>query len=504
MIIEIVKKLTGNNYAMMLLVAFLFSISSDASSQQQLRIMTYNLLNYPGSDTAVRNPYFRTIVNAVNPDILVVCEITSQSGVNSFLANVMNSNGNVYSAGTFLDGTDTDNAIFFKTSKINFISNTPIITQLRTINEFKITDKIYHDTLRIYEVHLKANLGDSLTRGAEVDSLRKKTNLLPPGTNFIVAGDFNIYSSNETAYKKLIKDNPGDDGNFLDPMIMTGVWNNSSYASYHTQSTRTRSFGNGSTGGMDDRFDMILYSNAVKNPGGIKFVPGTYTPYGNDGQHYNDSINMPPNNAVGQTIANALHYASDHLPVYASFEFGNATAYNVKLAIEGFYDSSMNRLSRRDTVHFYLHRTVPPYSIEDSSTALLDTLTLTANAIFRSAPSGSYFIQVRHLNTLETWSKSGGNAYDEDSINVYDFTSASSQAFGNNMVLKGTRYCLFSGDIDQDGTIDLSDIAIAFNEASNFSTGYLPADVNGDNIADLTDIIITFNNASSFVSKITP
>ncbi len=47
----------------------------------------------------------------------------------------------------------------------------------------------------------------------------------------------------------------------------------------------------------------------------------TYIPYGNDGLHYNDSINQPPNNAVGQEIANALHYSSDHLPVIASFTF---------------------------------------------------------------------------------------------------------------------------------------------------------------------------------------
>ena len=32
-------------------------------------------------------------------------------------------------------------------------------------------------------------------------------------------------------------------------------------------------------------------------------------------------INQPPNNAVGQEIANALHYSSDHLPVMASFTF---------------------------------------------------------------------------------------------------------------------------------------------------------------------------------------
>ena len=72
---------------------------------------------------------------------------------------------------------------------------------------------------------------------------------------------------------------------------------------------------------MDDRFDMILMSQSIMDNGGITYVPGSYTAYGNDGLHFNDSINRPPNNAVGQTIANALHYSSDHLPVFASFTF---------------------------------------------------------------------------------------------------------------------------------------------------------------------------------------
>jgi hypothetical protein len=82
-----------------------------------------------------------------------------------------------------------------------------------------------------------------------------------------------------------------------------------------------RSFGGGATGGMDDRFDMILFSQAVSDPGVITYVPGTMIPFGNDGLHYNDSINRPPNNAVGQVVANALHYASDHIPIMATFRF---------------------------------------------------------------------------------------------------------------------------------------------------------------------------------------
>lgn len=479
-------------------------ISQISFAQQQMKIMTYNLLNYPSPDTNVRNPYFRTVISSANPDVLVVSEIGSQAGVNQFLQNVMNHAASVYSAGTFIDGPDTDNAIYYKTSKFNFINNSAIHTALRDINEFKITDKFYDNVLIIYAVHLKANQGEEALRAAEVDSLRKRTNQLPAGSQFMVLGDFNIYGSTEPAYQKLIQNNPNDDGNFLDPFTLTGTWNQFAYRQYHTQSTRVRSFGNGATGGLDDRFDMILYSNGVNNPGGIKYVPGTYVAYGNDANHYNDSINQIPNTAVTQTVATALHYASDHLPVYATFEFGNSTTLNVKVILEGFYNTFTNRISRRDTILLYLRNSISPYQKVDSSKAVLDTITFNAAGIFRSAFSGSYYLVVRHLNSIETWSKAGGMQYHIDSTKTYDFTNSSSQAFGNNLVLRGSKYCIYSGDTNQDGLIDSGDLLMTYNDAVNFASGYLATDVNGDWQADVSDITIVYNNLINFIGKIVP
>jgi hypothetical protein len=37
--------------------------------------------------------------------------------------------------------------------------------------------------------------------------------------------------------------------------------------------------------------------------------------------HFNDSINRMPNNVVPEFIAQALHDASDHLPVYLDLVF---------------------------------------------------------------------------------------------------------------------------------------------------------------------------------------
>ena len=101
-------------------------------AQNSITLATYNLLNY-SSDTT-RNKYFRAVLKEVNPDLIAVQEIISQSGINNFLNNVLNHNGNEYNAGAFINGPDTDNGIYYKISEFSFISNSPISTALRDIN----------------------------------------------------------------------------------------------------------------------------------------------------------------------------------------------------------------------------------------------------------------------------------------------------------------------------------------------------------------------------------
>ncbi|MBK8553988.1 MAG: hypothetical protein IPL53_24250 [Ignavibacteria bacterium] len=89
----------------------------------------------------------------------------------------------------------------------------------------------------------------------------------------------------------------------------------------------------------------------------------------------------------------------------------------------------------------------------------------------------------------------------------YDFSSSASQAFGNNLKLVDSsplRYALFSGTVNQDISIDLTDVLLVYNEAISFTTGYVNTDVTGENVTDLTDLLITYNNSTMFISVITP
>jgi hypothetical protein len=175
----------------------------------------------------------------------------------------------------------------------------------------------------------------------------------------------------------------------------------------------------------------------------------------------------------------------------------------ITLIMQGFYNIPTNNLNMSDTVRTYLRNTNSPYTVVDSSKGILDSLTFRSSFQFPNAPSGTYYIHLKHRNSLETWSKTGV-AYSMDTTINYDFTFAANQAYGNNMIQKGTKFCIYSGDVNQNGAIDASDLAIVDTDAAAFVTGYVNSDVNGDNSTNALDLSITDNNAFNFVSKITP
>ncbi|MBK6772201.1 MAG: hypothetical protein IPG78_08775 [Ignavibacteria bacterium] len=144
---------------------------------------------------------------------------------------------------------------------------------------------------------------------------------------------------------------------------------------------------------------------------------------------------------------------------------------NLKIIPEGIYYNIFNLLSRRDTVTVYLRNITSPYSKIDSLKAIIDSINFTGSFIFQNTPSGTYYIATKHLNSIETWSKAGGEPMTINGTTNYDFTTAASQAFGNNLKLKGSKYCAYSGDINQDGIIDASDLIKVYNDSYVGLTG---------------------------------
>ena len=150
-----------------------FGLTTAVFSQtyDTLRIVTYNLLNYPG-DAAARNPEFRNVIQAMDPDLIVAQEITSASGHSQFLSDVLNyGQPGTYGAAPFSDGYDTDNGMYYKTEKLQFIGpQTVLSTALRDINGYRLRPAgINADSLdiQIFSAHLKASQGFEEDRAAE-------------------------------------------------------------------------------------------------------------------------------------------------------------------------------------------------------------------------------------------------------------------------------------------------------------------------------------------------
>ncbi|MEZ4824517.1 MAG: dockerin type I domain-containing protein [Ignavibacteria bacterium] len=236
---------------------------------------------------------------------------------------------------------------------------------------------------------------------------------------------------------------------------------------------------------------------------------------GNTGQIYDLYNNTPDslkaeNNYWGTSIQDSVEAHIYHKPDDPSL--GNVDYLplaTVKLqltaAIQGL-NRSGGTMIRTDTITVYLREAFSPYSIIDSAKAKLDSVTYTANLNFKNAVSSNYYIDVKHFNSVETWSNAPlAFQMNSNVTTAYSFISSASQAYENNMILNNGKYCFYSGDINYDGYVDITDLIDIKNDASFFLTGNrLPTDVNGDGEVNLDDLLIVYNNSSAFVRLKSP
>lgn len=314
-----------------------FFSSFTAFGQDTIKVMQYNLLNYgyyssyctyQNNSADQKDIYLKQLIDYVMPDIFTVCELGSlNSNTTRILNNVLNTNGRDYyqHAGyTNQAGSSIVNMLYFDSRKFGLKWQGIANSTLRDINVYTLYYKsddlaVNPDTAFITCVvaHLKAgsSASDQQMRSTMVQNTLNylKTKNIP---NMLFMGDFNIQTSTEWSYQMLVN-NTTPSVRFNDPIQISGVWSgNPDMASYHTQSTRAQSNDCMAAGGMDDRFDFILISNAVLDGSdNVQYLDDSYHALGQDGERFNQSINSPVNNSVPANIVNALFNMSDHLPV---------------------------------------------------------------------------------------------------------------------------------------------------------------------------------------------
>jgi hypothetical protein len=207
-----------------------------------------------------------------------------------------------------------------------------ILTPVRDVNYYKLylkeegLDENSDTTfLHVYVTHLKSSSGsdNQQLRLQSVESFLPHLNAHSVNDLVIFAGDFNVYNSSEPAYQALLSSDNSPQLN--DPINSPGNWGASNYPLKEilTQSTRTSQvYGDGAGGGIDDRFDFILCSDALLNSSSnLYYVEDTYKSYGNSGECYNSSVfSCSSTNGLPEAVTSAIYYTSDHFPVVMELE----------------------------------------------------------------------------------------------------------------------------------------------------------------------------------------
>lgn len=249
-------------------------------------------------------------------------------------------------------------------------------------------------------------------------------------------------------------------------------------------------------------------ASSMANDTYVSFAP-TVKPLNN----LNSAFNGISSNGVWKLVINDNVFGSTGRLYGWGIRLNNKSTLpkvlSCKSLIQGFYSPAANTIAR-DTMRCILRNTYSPYTIVDSSKAYLNddgsgSFNFTSSAIQKNI---YYYIQLKHRNSIETWSSSlGANFNVETSQATYDFTTDSLKAYGNNMIKidnAPVSYAIYNGDVDQNGIVDATDLGIVDNDASNFVIGYVNSDVTGDNVVDASDLLFVDNNAARFINKITP
>jgi hypothetical protein len=326
-------------FTMFFLLAGCFSVA--AQSTDTLRLMSYNLLNFPnGRDDCGTNivvparwDSLRVICDYVAPDVLMVCELQTEAGADSILHRALNVNGKtsyrranfVLNQSSFFN-RDLNNMFFYDSDKLILLGQYTIATDTRDIGYYRTrvleagaqTDTIYID---FYVGHFKASSADTASREATCQIIRDHIEAQPAGRRVVLGGDFNFYTDQEAGYQILLSGNRP----LRDPINRAGVWsNNADFVDVHTQSTRSLSnpfYDCGAVGGVDDRFDFILLDDSAMQSHRVRYIPNSYTALGNNGSTFNTRINNPINtSSVPRNVLNALFHTSDHLPIILDLE----------------------------------------------------------------------------------------------------------------------------------------------------------------------------------------
>ncbi len=333
------------------------------------------------------------------------------------------------------------------------------------------------------------------------------TTLTPPTTSASACGSYNwsVNNQNYTITGVYTGINGSDDTEFLNVTI-TPITNNSVIVS--TCGSYTWTANNVTYTSSGDYSNVVGCTTTILH---LTIIPIT-------------------NNSITVSTCGSYTWTANNVTYTSSGDYSNivgctttilhltitpcSTVVNLKFYLEGYYDVSTHSmrtvkanegvgssLTDVDDITVELRNSSTGTLVDSKVTVLKTDGTAVCN--FKSGLSGSYYIAISHRNTIKTWS-SLPITIGVSPLN-YDFTNSAGKAYGANMVLlENNVYGFYTGDLNQDGAIDISDFPMLYNDNDLFLYGYYASDLNGDGSVDISDFPLLYNNNDNFVSSFSP
>ena len=201
--------------------------------------------------------------------------------------------------------------------------------------------------------------------------------------------------------------------------------------------------------------------------------------------------------------------------VIVSIAGSSEKTLNLTVFLEGLYAGAMTMNKAQDDMgdHFpgsvaeqitvELHNEVDYATIEHTAANVDLNTDGTAVVSIPATFSGMYWLTIKHRNSVETVSAAvvdfSGSTID------YNFSTAASQAFGDNQIDLGEGvFGIYIGDANQDGIIDGDDLVFMDPDVIAGNIGYLSSDLNGDGLVDGDDLVKGDANIIAGVALATP
>ncbi len=499
-----------------------------SSAMAQLRIASWNISNYSGGNATNLHTAIYGVFEgrSMSPDVIIGQEFLSQSAVNSFVSILNSAPGGPgdWVAGPFVNGPDTDNAFFYRSSRVLFKGHTVVATggvspnHPRNISRYDIQPIGYfvpdcfdsnnpndpncpvltggQATIACYSVHMKAGSAgdDQARRLLEAQRVRDDAQALPANWMFLIAGDFNIQSSSQSAYQEMIGSQANNDGRFFDPIKTPGSWNNNSaFRFVHTQDPT-------GAGGMDDRHDQILLSADLIDGSGFDYIGNpnvayststwndanhSYRSWGNDGGSYNAAIRTTNNEMVGPAIALALQAmagSGGHLPVFFDMRLPAKVA-SVEVIDFGVVEQGSLAQQALEVAHGGDLARWTANGLEDLVYSLSHSEgSLDPNVMFVLAADDA-----PNMHTIEVMTDTVGAI--SETVTIH--SNAPEDPDRVVMLIGEVVPSLCLGDLDDDNMITLSDLSGflgAFGACVPDANYVVAADFDADNCIDLSDL----------------